>query len=375
MITITDRQATKSLYTFLYTTPISLGTPPQSFNAIIDTIWTDLFVPSLPCGGSHCPELAKYNASASSTYRENGTVKRTTYGPLLAYGKESIDTLSLGDLSVPQHHFQALNFYEMVYPDDGLEGWDSVLGLAYEREEWMDDPRSPNTLSSPFRRVVESKVLDSNLISLKLPRNDPDTGDIVFGDLNEDLFVEGSMAWNSLYPANTTQWQIEVVSVSMVKEGKKITAPTALVNKSPTSYSALVMTAWPILAFPHALGRELLSRLPLEPSSCGGEMVIPCSSIPDLPDLVIEFRSGQETALKGEDYVAKLTMPWCREPVVECLPLIEAFPEHAPGFEIPKDLLVLGGAVLKNVYSVFDWDERRVGWGTKGDGRCVEEGI
>lgn len=35
-----------------------------------------------------------------------------------------------------------------------------------------------------------------------------------------------------------------------------------------------------------------------------------------------------------------------------------------PGFEIPEDLLVLGGAFLKKVYSVFDWDERRVGFGT-----------
>lgn len=262
---------------------------------------------------------------------------------------------------MPQQHFQELNFYEEVYPDNGLDGWDSVLGLTYERAEWMDDPRSPNTLPSPFRTMAESGVLDSNIFSLMLPRNDSDVGDIAFGGFNEDLFTEGSMIWNAFYPANTTQWQVEVVSVSMVKGGEKMTAPKLLVNRSPTSYSALLMTAWPILAFPHAVGEELLSRLPLEPSSCGGEMVVPCSSIPDLPDLVIEFRGGQEIVLKGEDYVVKMALPWCREPVIECLPLIQAFPDQVPDFEIPQDLLLLGGAFLKSVYSVFDWDKRRVG--------------
>ena len=36
--------------------------------------------------------------------------------------------IAIGNLSLPGQHFQKLTYYEEVYPDDGLEGQDSVLG-------------------------------------------------------------------------------------------------------------------------------------------------------------------------------------------------------------------------------------------------------
>ena len=263
---------------------------------------------------------------------------------------------------MPESHFQELSYYEEVYPDYGLEGWDSVLGLTYERPMWLDDPRSPNTLASPFKTMVDSHALERNVFSIKLPRNDTEVGDIVFGGLNEDLSDEDSVVWNALYPENTTQWQIEVVGVSMSTCGERErTGRETPVNHELKSYSGLFMTASPLLGFPKAIASSLLSRLPSELSVCGREMVVPCSSVPDLPDLVISLGGGHEIVLKASDYVAEITLPWCSEPVVECMPLIEAIPEQVPGFELPKDLVILGSTFLKSVYTVFDWDEKRVG--------------
>lgn len=125
---------------------------------------------------------------------------------------------------MPEQHFQELNYYEEVYPDDGFEEWDSVLGLSWERDSWMDDPRSPNTLPSPFKTIVESEVLDANVFSLQLPRNDSDGGEIVFGGSNEDLFEQESMAHHPFYPKNTTQWQVEVSGVTLAKAGLPLDA-------------------------------------------------------------------------------------------------------------------------------------------------------
>lgn len=69
-------------------------------------------------------------------------------------------------------------------------------------------------------------------------------------------------------------------------------------SKSSKSYSALLLTAFPVLGFPQALGEALLSQPPLEPSSCGGQMVIPCSKVLDLLDPTMSFLGGQGLVLR-----------------------------------------------------------------------------
>ena len=359
-ISLTDQ----SPRAFFYTTAVSLGTPPQSIPAIIDTAWGDLFAPSINCAGSHrCADKIKFNSSASSSFHKvDGAEELTTvYGPVFAYGKEAAETLTIGSLSVPKQHFHDLTYYEEVFPDDDLAGWDSVLGLAWERPTWMDDPRLPNTLQSPFKTIVESEVLDRNVFSLKLPRNLSDDGGIVFGGWDEELIDKDELVYHPLYPEDTTLWQVKVTGVSFTSGQGHSNLQETVAATSDKSYSALLLTTYPILALPAALGDDLLSQLPLEKSSCGMEMVIPCSKVSDLPDLVINFEEGGDFVLKGRDYVAEMTLSWCDEPVVECLPLIDSLPESLPGVEDPSSFILLGSEILKTVYSVFDWDEKRVG--------------
>jgi hypothetical protein len=132
-------------------------------------------------------------------------------------------------------------------------------------------------------------------------------------------------------------------------------------NASSKSYSALLITAFPLLGFPRSLGDDFLSRLPPKPSVCGGQLVTPCSEVPNLPDLVIRFANDQDIVLKGADYVTEMMLPWCSQPVIECMPLVDSIPENIPEIEFPTDLMILGSPFLKNVYAVFDWNKRRVG--------------
>lgn len=94
-------------------------------------------------------------------------------------------------------HFQELSFYEIVYPDDAGQLFDSVLGLAYE-EPFYKDPEAPSLLQSPFRNLVDSAILDSNVFSILLPTKDRG-GDIMFGGYNES-FLAGDLVKHPCSP-------------------------------------------------------------------------------------------------------------------------------------------------------------------------------
>ena len=89
---LTTHQLNELLF---YTTEVGVGTPTQPFTAIIDLNWSDLFVPSIECHGSHCSSKAKYDSSLSDTYHANGTILSTMYGPVFAYGVISEDVVTL----------------------------------------------------------------------------------------------------------------------------------------------------------------------------------------------------------------------------------------------------------------------------------------
>ncbi|KAF2807651.1 uncharacterized protein BDZ99DRAFT_535129 [Mytilinidion resinicola] len=59
------------IYHLLFTSNVTLGTPPQPFIARIDINWADMFVPSAPCmldPDRDCVPFHKFNSSQSSTY-------------------------------------------------------------------------------------------------------------------------------------------------------------------------------------------------------------------------------------------------------------------------------------------------------------------
>jgi saccharopepsin len=343
-----------------YTTNISLGTPPQSFRALIDLNWADLFVPSIHCGGDHCSMKEKYDSSASSTFQENSTRSRITYGPIFAYGILGSDTLTIADgLGVVEQKFYELRYYEIVWPDYGVEFFDSVLGLGFERP-WLIDPLNPSLLLSPFRTMIANGILDENMFSISFPRNETETGNLTFGGVNENLF-EGELISHPLSLQNTTNWQIHIESVSLIKGFDENDHDEAWEN-SGLGYTALMYTGYPGIILPYNLAESVIGKIHPNESDCTYAPVVDCDRVASLPRLQIGL-NGHNVTISGEDYVYKWTTPdgACPIPIEECVLYIDSLPPRGGrGDEFPEDLVILGTSFLKKVYSVYNWDEQTI---------------
>ena len=314
---------------------------------------------STRCNTTLNPECAhhlRYNANTSSTYRPGpyDTLAHFTYplGPELD-GVLSYDTLSLGSgIHVPD-----LPFVELKSEQGYGHPYDAVLGLAPGLERILDGVQTPK-LPSPFKHMVDTGVLKSNIFSLLLPLDEHDTGDLSFGVVHHDLY-EGELQSHPLVPANATngsaKWQIAAPDFSLRDRNGK-----TLSSHSLKGYKALIdLTLGDSILLPMAAAEDFLSALNVtEVPGCEFIQEVPCDKVQDMPDIVVNF-DGQEIAIRPELYIKEVgSFPFCPTRPM-CMPFIEGLdPRHE--LVLGNKTIILGEAFLKSVYSVFDWDKREI---------------
>jgi saccharopepsin len=113
-----------------YYAEIGLGTPPQSFKVVLDTGSSNLWVPGASCTSIACFLHAKYDATASSSYKQNGTAFGIQYGSGSVEGYISKDILEIGDLKIKNQLFgEATKEPGLAF---AFGKFDGILGLAYD---------------------------------------------------------------------------------------------------------------------------------------------------------------------------------------------------------------------------------------------------
>ena len=269
-------------------------------------------------------------------------------------------------MQVPKLDFIELKYYENVWPDDELEVFDSVLGLAIEHvTEEREGGETPPRLPGTFRQMINEGLLDENVVSIRWPRTKDEIGDITFGGYDEKLF-KGELVKHPLWPKNTTEWRVGIDALYLLKqdgsEATKITGsgPSTRSSSNKPDWNALLMNTTPMIGFPQIMAEIFFRSIPAKRSECpGAPPVVDCNIVPSLPELIIEM-NGQNITLNGEDYVKEYTPPeWlCHDAKSECMVTVADLPPWDDTF--PPDMIVLGTAFLANVYGVFNWDERSV---------------
>jgi len=111
----------------IYTAVVNIGTPPQSFNLILDTGSADTWVPILQC--STCAaSIRKFDTTKSSTFIPSPDPVVIRYGSGTVSGTVSQDIVGTGGFMVPNQTFLSVTRTSANLLRGSLSG---IMGLAF----------------------------------------------------------------------------------------------------------------------------------------------------------------------------------------------------------------------------------------------------
>ncbi|KAJ7435463.1 acid protease [Mycena galericulata] len=302
---------------------ISIGSPAQNFVIDFDTGSSDLWVPSSTC--TSCGSKNTYDSSASSTsaseigsfsiqYGDGSTVS----GPIFT------DTVSVAGITATSQYLAAVTTLSSSFTNDPADG---ILGLAF--------PAISNLKQNPFFVNADSQgVVSANQFGFFLASS----GSELYLGGSDDSLYSGSIEFNTV-DSSGGFWQATgasaLVGGSSAVSGIQtiIDSGTTLMYGPPDSIKTL---------FAQVPGSKLFD-------STNGFYSYPCDAPPE-----ISFSwGGQEWAITS----ANLNLGPTESGSSDCVSSLAA-----QDLGLGTGVWLLGDAFMKNVYTVFDFDQGAVGF-------------
>ncbi|XP_062512809.1 lysosomal aspartic protease-like [Corticium candelabrum] len=314
-----------------YYGPISIGTPPQSFQVVFDTGSSNLWVPSSTCKSSDiaCQLHNKYDHSKSSTYKKNGTEFGIKYGSGSMTGFLSTDSVKIGNVTV-----NGCTFAEATQePGESfvVAKFDGILGLAFVTI-------AVDHVLPPFYEMVRQKLIGKGVFAFYLDNN-PN------GKLGGELDLGGEdprhYTGNITY-ANVTKegyWQFTLDKIAVGGKGEFCGSSCQAI--ADTGTSLIVGPTSQINVLQQYIGAE----------NIGGQYTVDCNAIDSLPNVTFTI-AGRGFSLTGKQYILKIKS----KDATLCLSGFQ-------GMDLPAgELWILGDVFISQYYTIFDLDNKRVGF-------------
>ncbi|KAL8725889.1 MAG: hypothetical protein Q9181_006249 [Wetmoreana brouardii] len=114
----------------IYFTEIGIGTPPQTFQVLVDISSPETFVTSIKC--EKCaPGGVRYDSSKSRSSEKNGTVIMVDYEYVCASGNLTIDNFQFDEIQVKSQPFlEAASVQPVGFSWDDMSIIHGILGLT-----------------------------------------------------------------------------------------------------------------------------------------------------------------------------------------------------------------------------------------------------
>lgn len=310
-----------------YYADISIGTPPQNFKVVLDTGSSNLWIPSNECNSLACFLHSKYDHSASSTYKKNGTDFSIQYGSGSLEGYVSQDVITIGDLSIPKQDFaEATSEPGLAF---AFGKFDGIFGLAY-------DSISVDRIVPPFYNAINQGIVDQPRFAFYLGDNSKDEsngGEATFGGIDKSKFT-GDITW--LPVRRKAYWEVRFDAIGLGNQFAKL-----------DNYGAAIDTGTSLITLPSDLAEIINAQIGAK-KGWTGQYFVECDTRDRLPDLTFQF-NGKNFTIGPYDYTLEVSG--------SCISAITAmdFPEPV------GPLAIIGDAFLRKYYSIYDLENHAVG--------------
>ncbi|KAJ7510848.1 acid protease [Mycena galericulata] len=305
---------------------VSIGTPAQKFVIDFDTGSSDLWVPSKSCTSSTCKKKSTYSSASSSTSSKKSGTFSIQYGDgSTVSGPIYTDSVTVAGVKVTKQYLSPVTTLSSSFADDPADG---ILGLAF--------PAISNLKENPFFVNADAQgTVSANQFGFFLASS----GSELYLGGTETSKYSGDIEYNAV-DSSGGFWQA--------------TGAKALVGGSSavTGFQTIIDSGTTLMYGPPAAIKKLFAKVSGSKlfDSTNGYYSYPCDSPPE-----ISFSWG------GKDWTitaANLNLGTTESGSSDCVSSLAA-----QDLGLGTDVWLLGDAFMKNVYTVFDFDQGAVGFG------------
>lgn len=310
---------------YSYFIQVEMGSKKQKMYMLVDTGAGSSWVMGSSCTSNACAKHSTFGPDNSDTLNMTNDDFSIAYGTGQVKGKLATDALSVAGIVIDYKFGVASE----ASKDFETFAFDGILGLS------MGKGASDNYMDT----LSKSGKLSKNLFAVALNRasDGANNGEIRFGSVNKDKFT-GDIKYTAV-ATTTGDWVVPMDDLGF--DGKKPGAGALAYIDTGTSF----------IFGPKDLTKKLHADIPNAASSDGVVYTVPCDTS---KSLTITF-SGVDYQIPPKDYVSP------KDSAGRCT-------SNVYGNEVVKGSWLVGDTFLKNVYSVFDRDNRQIGFANLGSG-------
>jgi hypothetical protein len=279
----TGSQPVKDYYDTEYIGTITLGTPAQNFEVILDTGSSNLWVPDQTCTATPCNGKNKYRSSASTTYRNDGRQWSIQYGSGSARGVLAIDKLCMAGLCFNTQIWGQAQTIASVFAGQPFDG---ILGLGWPA-------LAVDNVPPPMQNLLPQ--LDAPLFTVWLDLKGPVQGAIgglfTYGAIDAKNCQLSTIKYAPL--TSQTYWQFNVNGVSVGTYS--FTGTQSAISDTGTSF----------LAVPTTQLNGIIRALSAQYDSQNQLYYVPCSHQNTAPALVFTINTPTATryTIPNKEYI------------------------------------------------------------------------
>ncbi|KAH9829970.1 aspartic peptidase domain-containing protein [Rhodofomes roseus] len=339
---ITDENADSS-----YFGSLAIGTPAVSFDVILDTGSSDLWVASSQTGAtSNIPSgIATFDAAASSTFKSLNQSFSITYDSGMAQGALAQDSVQMAGFEVNSQVFATVTEVSSNVLNAPVSG---LMGLAWQA--------IASSGATPFWQALaqSNSTLTEGLFGVQLTRYNNDTkvtalepgGTFTLGATNQSLYT-GQIDFQNIPTGEVGYWIQQITQLT-------VNGASVSVGSGSSAYAA-IDTGTTLIGGPAAVISAIYAKVPGATAGTGqlaGYWTYPCSQ-----QVTITLKFGNSAIawpISSDDFefeAADSSGTTCIGAFFE----VDNTGTTAPAW-------IVGDTFLKNVYSVFRYNPPAVGF-------------